>query len=213
MANEGSASPLDDAIDSVQREDLGGTASKPDEGGDAFAPPAPAVVEPQKKRGRPVNPNSRRARAGKYAGGSAASGPVSDPPLPEQASKEYPKIPVAAVAESLRRIDARIVAATGMQPLTEDEIKGGGEVFAPVLDHYMPLLTQQGGGIWVAPVTWALLAYGPRVWEMIEQRQRDREAKKHGWTQGQGAQSGENGKRTFQPMADETARPFSVDPQ
>src|SRR3954467_2750048 len=129
------ANPLDAALDSIQRDDLGGSTGS-DNGGDAFAPPPPPPeTEQPKKPGRPRNPNSRRARSGKYGAAAPppASGPVSDPPLPAQ-RVEYPKIDPASVTESIRQIDALIVKAFGTTPLSSDEAKGGGAVFAPVLD-------------------------------------------------------------------------------
>lgn len=203
------ANPLDAALESIQRDDLGGSTGG-DNGGDAFAPPPPPPeTEQPKKPGRPRNPNSRRARSGKYGAAATppASGPVNDPPLPA-ARVEYPKIDPASVTQSIQQIDALIVKAFGTAPLTPDEAKGGGAVFAPVLDHYMPLLADKGG-MWIAPLTWVILAYGPRAYEVLDAKQKAAEAKRNGWTTG--AQSGENGRRTFQPTADETARPFSVD--
>jgi len=210
------ANPLDDALDSIQREDLGGSVAGAENGGDAFAPPPPPppATEQPKKPGRPRNPNSRRARSGKYGNAAApptapASGPVNDPPLPTQ-RVEYPKIDPASVTQSIQQIDALIVKAFGTTPLTPDEAKGGGAVFAPVLDHYMPLLADKGG-MWIAPLTWVILAYGPRAYEVLDAKQKAAEAKRNGWTQPAGAQSGDNGKRTFPATTDETARPVSAD--
>lgn len=210
--------PLDDALESIQRDDLGGSVSAAggDSGGDAFAPPPPAppATEPPKRPGRPRKPGSRReqreaAKRLREAGG--ASGPVNDPPVPAP-RVDYPKIDPASVTQSIQQIDALIVKAFGTAPLTPDEAKGGGAVFAPVLDHYMPLLAEKGG-MWIAPLTWVILAYGPRAYEVLDAKQKAEAAKRNGWTQPTGAQSGENGKRTFQPTGEATARPFSIDPQ
>lgn len=213
---ETTANPLDDALESIQRDDLGGSATAGgDNGGDAFAPPPPPPPETEqpKKPGRPRNPNSRRSRSGKYGGAAAppppASGPVNDPPLPAQ-RVEYPKIDPASVSQSIQQIDALLVKAFGTTPISPDEAKGGGAVFAPVLDHYMPLLADKGG-LWIAPLTWVILTYGPRAYEVLDAKQKAEAARRNGWTQPAGAQSGDNGKRTFQPAGDETARPFSVD--
>lgn len=198
-----SPSPLDDAIEEVERGELAGVSDPaPVPDADPFeAPPAPPPPEPPKKRGRPVNPNSRRARAGKYAGSQSAK--VEGPP-PPVVSVDYPKIKPASVAASIKQIDAIIVKMAGTSPLTPEEMESGGEVFAPVLDHYMPLLAEKGG-LWIGPFTWVVLAYGPRAYELLDQRQRRQEAQKQGFTD-KGAQSGDNGKSTFQP----TDRSLSV---
>lgn len=200
MADVAGTNPLDAALESIEREDLaGGSARQPE--GDAFAPPPSIEPEQLKKPGRKRDPNSRRSRSGKYKGGASApgaSGPVSDPPLPVT-KVDYPKIDPASVSESIQQIDALIVKVFGTQPLSPKEAEGGGVVFAPVLDHYMPLLAEKGG-LWIAPLTWVVLAYGPRAYEVLDARQKAVEAKRNGFTQG--AQSGENGKRTFQATLD-----------
>lgn len=179
MAN--GTSPLDAALDGIERDGLKGGAPPPPppvvEGEDGSSPPSPPPDSPPKRRGRPISPNSRRARAGAYIGG--VSGPVKGPPVPPDARVEFAKISPDAVAASIKQIDAIIVKMAGTAPLTPEEAKGGGEVFAPVLDHYMPLLADKGG-MWVGPVTWVVLAYGPRVYELLDQRQRDIDAKRRG---------------------------------
>jgi len=204
-------SPLDAALESIEREELGGTAPKvesPD--ADPFSPPPPADVEPEvpKKRGRPVNPNSRRARAGVYSG--AASGKVKNPPVPE-VRPDYSKIAPASVAASIKQIDAIIVKLAGTAPLSEEEAQGGGAVFAPVLDHYMPLLAEKGG-MWLAPFTWVVLAYGPRAYEVLDRRQHMLEAKKRGYTApvSEEARSGETGTTTFPASDPVPVPPLSV---
>lgn len=186
-------SPLDVAVESVQRAQLGGVPVTVEEA-DPFAPP-PIELEPAKPRGRPRNPDSRRARSGVYSGkGKPASGPVKNPPVPE-VKPEFPKIAPESVAQSIRQIDAIIVKLAGTAPLSPEEALSGGQVFGPVLDHYMPLLADKGA-LWLAPLTWVVLAYGPRAYEVLDRRQKLLAAKKAGFTPGpvEGGAPGENGK-------------------
>jgi len=206
MANN--TSPLDAALESIEREELGGVPPKEDPvAADPFAAPAVEPVPVPKKRGRPVNPNSRRARAGVYSG--AQSGKVKDPPVPE-VKPEYPKIAPESVAATIKQIDGLIVKWAGTAPLSEEEAQGGGIVFAPVLDHYMPLLVEKGG-MWLGPFTWVVLAYGPRAYEVLDRRQQLLEAKKRGYTpQPEEARSGENGKATFSASDGTPFVPFPI---
>ena len=211
MADREGISPLDAAIESIERVELGGVAPKVDSPGDddPFTPPPPESepVAP-KPRGRPRSPDSRRARSGVYSG-KRASGPVKGPPVPE-VKPEYPAIAPGSVAASIKQIDVIIVKLAGTTPLSEEEAQGGGAVFAPVLDHYMPLLAEKGG-MWLAPFTWVVLAYGPRAYEVLDRRQRRIDAVKRGVPVVE-AQPGEsNGREPFPPASDaDIPRPFSV---
>lgn len=212
MADQEGSSPLDAAIESIERVELGGVPPKVESpGDDPFAPPPlePELVAP-KPRGRPRSPDSRRARSGVYSG-KRASGPVKGPPVPE-VKPDYPAIAPGSVAASIKQIDAIIVKLVGTAPLTEEEAQGGGVVFAPVLDHYMPLLAEKGG-MWLAPFTWVVLAYGPRAYEVLDRRQQLLAAKKRGYTSpvSEEARPGETGAATFPGASDAApARPFSV---
>lgn len=205
---EDTVSPLDDAIESVQRSDLdGGTANLKLDDVDPFAAPSPVIEEPPKKRGRPPNPNGRAAqRAARKAGAPLpASGVVKDPPVPE-VKPEYAKIDPAAVAQSIRQIDAIIVKLAGTAPLSPEEALAGGGVFAPILDHYMPMIADKGG-LWIAPATWVVIAYGPRAYEILERRQQ--EAKKR--PASEEARPGENnGTTTFRRSDSDPASAFSL---
>lgn len=188
-------SPLDAALDDVQRLELGGEPSKSEENADPFAS-IPTEPAPTPKRGRPRNPNSRRARQGVYSGVTPPKptfGKVSDPSVPD-IRQEYPKIDPSSVAQSLRQLDAIIVKMAGTTPLTPEEIEHGGGVFAPVLDHYMPMLAEKGG-VWIAPLTWMILAYGPRAYDVLDRKERE---KKGLQPRPIGGAAGENGQVTFQ---------------
>ncbi|HJQ27679.1 MAG TPA: hypothetical protein VKA60_27595 [Blastocatellia bacterium] len=172
MDNPETLDPLGDALESVKREQLGGDSAPPAESGDAFEPPA--EPEQKQKPGRKPDPNSRRSRreARRREAAAAASGKVEGPPPPVDTVRvEYPPISPKAVADSLRQLDEQISRAIGTEPLTEDELLEGGGVFAPILDHYMPLLAQEGG-LWVPAATFVVMAYGPRLWEAIDRMQR-----------------------------------------
>lgn len=174
-------SPLDAAIEGVQRTELGGVPEPADVNADPFAIPPVEESSAPKPRGRPRNPNGRAAQRAARAASSAApkaSGRVSDPPAPE-VRPEYPKIKPAAVAQSIRQLDAIIVKLAGTAPLSPEESAQGGEVFAPVLDHYMPLLAEKGS-IWIAPFTWVVLAYGPRAYEVLDRREQQKQFRQQG---------------------------------
>jgi hypothetical protein len=207
-------SPLDDALNSVEREELGGDSgvTSPDES-DPFASSTMETESPAPKpRGRPRNPNGRAAqraaRAAARNGGAppVASGKVSDPPVPE-ITTEFEKIAPGAVAESLKQIDAHIVKHFGTVPLTNEEAQAGGTVLGPVLDHYMPMLAAKGG-MWVPAFTWVVMVYGPRAYEVLDNRQRRIEAQKRGVTTG--AQSGETDNANFRLENTAPVRPFSA---
>lgn len=204
---EKSVDPLDDAIGSVQR-DLGEPLPL-ERVVDAFAAAAEDTPPPPKKPGRKPDPNSRRSRAGKYAAQGVApeqaSGKVSDPPIPEK--PKFEPIKAESVAESIKQLDAIVVKMMGTVPLSNEEAQGGGAVFAPVLDHYMPMLADKGG-MWLPAVTWIVLVYGPRAYEVLDRRQQAMEAKKRG--QPVEAQARENGKDNFPRKDVDPARPFSV---
>lgn len=205
------ASPLDAAIESIQRGDLGGEpVNAEDTAEDPFSLPLPEPEPVAKPRGRPRKPDSRRARSGVYAGKAKASGPVKDPPIPE-VKPDFPRIAPESVTQSIKQLDAIIVKLAGTAPLTGEEATSGGVVFAPVLDHYMPLLAEKGG-VWLAPFTWVVLAYGPRAYEVLERRQKMLEAKKRGYTAPPEAQPGEESGKTTFPASDDTGhvRPFSL---
>lgn len=206
-----SASPLDSALESVKLEELGGAsgAASPD----VVDPFATSQVETEapKPRGRPPQPNSRRAqraaRAAARGETPTASGKVSDPPVPETQT-EFEKIAPGAVAESLKQIDAHIVKHFGTVPLTNDEAQAGGTVLGPVLDHYMPMLAAKGG-MWVPAFTWVVMAYGPRVYEVLDNRQRRIEAQKRGVTAE--ARTGGTDNTNFRLENTAPVRPFSAD--
>lgn len=210
MAENG-PSPLDVAVESVQRAQLGGVPV-PVEETDPFSPP-PVELEAiaPKPRGRPRNPDSRRARSGVYSGkGKPASGPVKNPPIPE-IKPEFPKIAPESVAQTIRQLDAIIVKLAGTAPLSPEEALSGGAVFGPVLDHYMPLLADKGA-LWLAPLTWVVLAYGPRAYEVLDRRQKLLAAKKAGFTPVpvDGGAPGENGRAINFPEPNTTDRARSI---
>lgn len=84
---------------------------------------------------------------------------------------DYLKISPASVADSIKRVDEVVVKLAGTAPLTEGEAQSGGAVIASTLDHYMPLLVQRGG-LWLKPVTWIVLTYGPRAFEVFTRARR-----------------------------------------
>jgi hypothetical protein len=150
-------------------------------GGSSLEPPADDSSQQQQepeepKRGRKRDPNSRRSRRGVYSGAPSSTSTdepkVQGPPPPvDRRRVEYPPIDPAAVADSLQQLDAQISRALGTQPLTKAELLEGGGVFAPILDHYMPLLAAEGG-MWVPAATFVVMAYGPRLWELMDNMQR-----------------------------------------
>lgn len=177
------SNPLDDALADAERNLGGGEQSAP--------PPAPSddastqapPDETPSRRGRKPDPNSRRAQreARRAAAGGAAAAPkIQGPPPPVDSVRVvYPPIAPEAVADSLRQLDEQISRAIGTAPLSEAELLEGGGVFAPILDHYMPLLAQEGG-LWLPATSFVVMAYGPRLWEAIDRARENAARRKQG---------------------------------
>lgn len=81
-----------------------------------------------------------------------------------------PGIDPAHVARVLRHADGVLVKLLNTAPLESRELEEGGQVFAPIFDHYLPNIAARGG-IWFVPAVWALGTYGPRALEAVDKYQ------------------------------------------
>ncbi len=115
----------------------------------------------------------RRAQGQTETGGTPAGEAVyeaqEDKATRLEVKVKLAPIPSASVALAIKQLDALLVRRAGTLPLSEEEASQGGVVFAPILDHYMPLLAGDGG-MWVPAAIWVLGAYAPRVIELSERK-------------------------------------------
>ncbi len=134
---------------------------------DPEQPPA-STSPPRSGRGgaRPGAGRPKKHRSGPELG--SLSAPVQDPPQGESSGSDRAPVDPKIIAQLVRRADAVIVAFCKTRPLERGECDEGGEVLAPLVDHYLPDAITSPGGIAMA---WVLTVYGPRALEVWEQRQ------------------------------------------
>lgn len=139
----------------------------PDKGLAAFDEKAsePEEKKTPKKRGRPPGKKDSKPRATKR--GRPRKEPEPEPDLPP-AEPIDPELVSALFSATMNPICMR----AGVPELSKEELKAGGEAWAPILDHYFPA-TAAKMGIWAAPVVWTLGVSVPRV-EMAIKLRRDR---------------------------------------
>lgn len=135
---------------------------QPRQDGAGATEPAPGSTGRKKDKSGAQKRKERDERDRRARAGGAAE--VKGPPPPAE------KIPPEAVAALIRQIDAAIVGMARTVPITSEDAKNGGEVWAPILDHYFPQIAERGG-IWMAPTMWTLGVYGPRILEIFQRRQ------------------------------------------
>lgn len=138
------------------------TPPAPAESG-AAAPPAPerrgpgAPIKHGKYAGR------KRKRSSSSKGSSApkalpaGSSDVQGPPPPAMKPLD-PRELEPAMRETLEQI----TQLSGTQPPTTLEVERGARCFAPLIDHYAPIVAEKGGP-WTAPVIFAIGFAAPRV--------------------------------------------------
>lgn len=142
---------------------------------------------PRRKVGRPRGSKTRRGtktargHGGRFARRAMAEeravSSASIDALPNESaaavSAPPPGIPPATVAKLLGWIDHTAAERIGTAPLSEQELKEGGEVLAPVVDFYLPRLLTDVRGV---AVCWLLITYGPRAADAIEVRKQRRKS-------------------------------------
>ena len=109
------------------------------------------------KRGRRKKRNYPREKALRElkAEGWRPPAGAEDAPAPKP-------IDPAVVAQLLAVVSGLICGRVGVAPLSEQELKAGGEAFSPVFDHYMPDWGARVG-IWGGPLVWCYVVVQPRI--------------------------------------------------
>lgn len=172
---DATASAGDEPPEFASAFDVAAAAARPTTETAAAAPAFGERPATGKKRGHGRTGNPRGRPPGTSSGPKTprpsasvvgdVKGPLPPPVAPVVAVKVAPINP-AQLEGLLRKVDAKLAERLGMDPLSNNDVREGAEVFAPILDHYAPLLAEKGG-IWTAPALWALLAYGPRVYDVV----------------------------------------------
>jgi hypothetical protein len=135
-------------------------------------PPADEPAGPKKprrkvKRRRKGGAQRLRELAGKTAGaGAPAPKPKPGPAAPAALEPIAPEL----VAKVIGAMTAPLARRYDVPELDADELKGAGEAWGPVLDHYFPAIAARVG-MWGAPIAWTVGVIAPRVQLAIETRQ------------------------------------------
>lgn len=111
------------------------------------------------RRGKRRKRNYPREKAIRELKSEGWAPPEGSGQAPAPASKP---IDPAVVAQLLAVLSGLVCGRIGVTPLTQQELKAGGEAWAPIFDHYLPDWGARVG-IWGGPLIWCYVVVQPRI--------------------------------------------------
>lgn len=171
LEDAGYTSPFDEAAATAAPEDA---TEPPPQLEFGEVPPAKKKRSHSKKGAKPSGARRGRPPGG---GGKAArshSAPVKGPPAPtapatppQTAPEPTGALQPAQLAPLLKKLDSMLAERLGTEPLTDAESSEGAQVLAPIIHHYMPMITESEAP-WMPGAVWVLLVYGPRFMDRAQ---------------------------------------------
>jgi len=164
------ASPFDEAAAAAAPED----ATEPPPQLEFGEVPAKKKRSHSKKGSKPSGARRGRPPGGGAKAARAHSAPVKGPPAPtapatppQAASQPTGALQPAQLAPLLKKLDSMLAERLGTEPLTDAESSEGAQVLAPIIHHYMPMITESDAP-WMPGAVWVLLVYGPRFMDRAQ---------------------------------------------